>query len=78
MLGIAGWSGAPAPRLDVLNDMASEGRESKNMDCPLLKFAMATCPCGGGRMLIVETFQRGRDPKYRPTTAPFLMRIDTS
>ena len=36
------------------------------------------CPCCGGRMLIVETFERGRHPKYRPTTAPFLIRIDTS
>ena len=36
------------------------------------------CPCCGGRMLIIETFARGRHPKYRPTTAPLITRIDTS
>jgi hypothetical protein len=34
------------------------------------------CPCCGGRMIIIETFERGRAPRYRPT-AP-TVRIDTS
>jgi hypothetical protein len=29
-------------------------------------------------MLIIETFARGREPKYRPATAPLAVRIDTS
>jgi len=33
------------------------------------------CPCCGGRMIIIETFDRGCAPRYRPT-AP--SRIDTS
>jgi hypothetical protein len=33
------------------------------------------CPCCGGRMIIIETFERGCTPRYRPTV-PF--RIDTS
>jgi hypothetical protein len=33
------------------------------------------CPCCGGRMIIIETFQRGCSPQYRPTAA---IRIDTS
>jgi hypothetical protein len=36
------------------------------------------CPCCGGRMLIIETFARGCEPKYRPATAPLEIRIDTS
>ena len=36
------------------------------------------CPCCGGRMLIIETFARGCEPKYRPATAPRGIRIDTS
>ena len=36
------------------------------------------CPYCGGRMLIVESFARGRQPKYRPTTVPLIIRIDTS
>jgi len=33
------------------------------------------CPCCGGRMTIIETFERGCSPSYRPTAA---IRIDTS
>jgi hypothetical protein len=38
------------------------------------------CPCCGGRMIIIETFARGCEPKHRPTPAPALQRIkiDTS
>jgi ssDNA-binding Zn-finger/Zn-ribbon topoisomerase 1 len=36
------------------------------------------CPCCGGRMIIIETFQRGRSPQYRPTASVPAIRIDTS
>jgi hypothetical protein len=36
------------------------------------------CPCCGGRMLIIETFARGCEPRYRPAAAPLMIRIDTS
>ena len=36
------------------------------------------CPCCGGRMIIIETFERGCQPKHRPTPAPTEIRIDTS
>jgi hypothetical protein len=36
------------------------------------------CPCCGGRMFIIETFERGSEPKHRPTPAPAAIRIDTS
>jgi len=36
------------------------------------------CPCCGGRMIIIETFARGCEPKHRPTPAPPTIRIDTS
>ena len=35
------------------------------------------CPCCGGRMIIIETFARGCQPRHRPTPAP-IIRIDTS
>jgi len=35
------------------------------------------CPCCGGRMVIIETFERGSTPRYRPTP-PITIRIDTS
>jgi hypothetical protein len=33
------------------------------------------CPCCGGRMIIIETFEPGCSPRYRP---PVPIRIDTS
>ena len=36
------------------------------------------CPCCGGRMIIIETFARGCEPKHRPTHRRPLIRIDTS
>ena len=35
------------------------------------------CPCCGGRMNIIETFERGSTPRYRPPP-PTAIRIDTS
>jgi Putative transposase len=33
------------------------------------------CPCCGGRMIIIETFERGCTPRHRPTVPA---RIDSS
>jgi hypothetical protein len=35
------------------------------------------CPCCGGRMRIIEIFERGCMPRYRART-PAVIRIDTS
>jgi Putative transposase/Transposase zinc-binding domain len=36
------------------------------------------CPCCGGRMIIIETFARGCEPKYRSTPPAQEFRIDSS
>ena len=36
------------------------------------------CPCCGGRMITIETFQRGAVPCQQPTGPPPSIRIDTS
>jgi hypothetical protein len=36
------------------------------------------CPCCGSRMMIIETFARGCEPKHRPSPVPAEIRIDTS
>jgi ParB-like chromosome segregation protein Spo0J len=36
------------------------------------------CPCCGGRMIIIETFQRGASPRTRPSASTAVIRIDTS
>jgi hypothetical protein len=35
------------------------------------------CPCCGARMLIIEVFERGCQPRYRPSSS-VMIRIDTS
>jgi hypothetical protein len=37
-----------------------------------------TCPRCGARMIIIEVFARGCEPRFRPASAPTPMRIDTS
>jgi hypothetical protein len=37
-----------------------------------------SCPCCGGRMIIIERFERGATPHYRPSQPTSAIRIDTS
>jgi Putative transposase/Transposase zinc-binding domain len=37
-----------------------------------------TCPCCGGTMHIIETFERGETPRHRAEPSRFVIRIDTS
>jgi hypothetical protein len=36
------------------------------------------CPCCGGRMIIIERFERGANPRHRPSPPMIAIRIDTS
>ena len=36
------------------------------------------CPCCSGRMIVIETFQRGASPRTRPAASTAVIRIDTS
>ena len=36
------------------------------------------CPCCGGRMIVIETFERGCSPRCQPTASMIAIRIDTS
>jgi hypothetical protein len=36
------------------------------------------CPCCGGRMIIIETFERGSRPQYHSTMSASAIRFDTS
>jgi hypothetical protein len=36
------------------------------------------CPCCGGRMIIIEVFERGATPRHRPSSPIIAVRIDTS
>jgi hypothetical protein len=61
---------APAAPPEAGDDSCDAAAELKPLSHP--------CPCCGGRMVIIETFQRGASPRYRPAASPIVIRIDTS
>jgi hypothetical protein len=58
---------APAPQGEARDAAAADPAEPHTPSHP--------CPCCGGRMAIIETFQRGSSPRAHPTGS---IRIDTS
>jgi hypothetical protein len=61
---------AAPPRVIEPTDAPSETDQLRMLPTP--------CPYCGGRMIIIETFARGCEPKYRTTPAMAAIRIDTS
>ena len=57
----------PKPHNDAADAASTDASETPTHSHP--------CPCCGGRMIIIETFERGGSPRYRPT-AP--IGIDSS
>jgi hypothetical protein len=59
---------------------ASASRAAQNHadDADQLPTLSHPCPCCGGRMIIIETFERGCSPHYRPTGPMIAIRIDSS
>ena len=61
-----------APARELL-ELATPAAEAEIEIDPAAALAQP-CPCCGGRMFVIETFEAGCQPRYRPTA----MRIDTS
>ena len=59
----------PKPRNDATDAGSTDASDTQTVAHP--------CPCCGSRMIIIETFERGSSPKYRPPPTPAI-RIDTS
>src|SRR5260370_14911220 len=55
---------------DRSTDADSTGGADDDADTP--------CPCCGGRMRIIEVFERGQTPRHQPSPRPTAIRIDTS
>jgi len=60
----------PLIAIDAIKAASATPEEPKQPEHP--------CPCCGSRMIIIETFLRGQQPKHRPTPVPPAIRIDTS
>jgi hypothetical protein len=61
---------APTPQPQSHDAQATAPDEPRTLSHP--------CPCCGGRMIIIETFERGCSPRYQPTSPMIAIRIDTS
>jgi len=59
---------APAPQTQIDDAEAKPDEPS----------TLVQCPCCGGRMIIIETFERGSTPRHQPTGSMIAIRIDTS
>jgi hypothetical protein len=60
-----------------LLDLAPPAAEQTSQNDPAQPLAHP-CPCCGGRMIIIETFEAGCQPRHRPTTPLVAIKIDTS
>ena len=60
----------PAPQKQPETTAASE----PDQPCVLPR----PCPCCGGRMIVIEIFAPGCEPRHRPARQPSMIRIDTS
>ena len=59
-----------AAQPEAADESCAEAAEPKPLSQP--------CPCCGGRMIIIETFQHGSSRRYRPAASTTAIRIDTS
>jgi hypothetical protein len=60
--------GAATPR-------EQDNERPKDANQPEPRVLAHSCPCCGGRMIVIETFERGRAPR---SSSLFEIRIDTS
>ena len=61
---------APSSAKESQPCSATATDEQRILPCP--------CPCCGGRMIIIESFARGCQPKHHPTPPSQEIRIDSS
>jgi hypothetical protein len=60
----------PAPQTQAEDADALDTKEPRALSRP--------CPCCGGRMIIIETFERGCSPRHQPNGPVIAIKIDTS
>ncbi len=60
----------PPPSREPDTNQAADQGEHRVHPCP--------CPCCSGRMIIIETFEPGTEPRHRPRAPPITLRIKCS
>ena len=71
-------SGAKADDLTAARDLLAAPAPAEADASESGTGAEKTCPSCGGRMYIIEVFNRGETPRHRASPAPATIRIDTS
>jgi hypothetical protein len=68
----------PARELLALPSGPKQPETSATAAADELRVLPRPCRCCGGRMIIIETFARGCQPKHHPASAAAAIGIDTS
>jgi hypothetical protein len=72
-------SGAREANLARARELLTASLPEQTNEEPATSDALATpCPCCGGRMIIIETFEPGCQPRHWPTTSLLAIGVDTS
>jgi hypothetical protein len=59
-------------------ELLAVAKPERNPTAAAIDHSRPACPCCGGRMIIIEVFERGATPRHRPTASATVIRIDTS
>jgi hypothetical protein len=71
-------SGTRADNIAQARELLAVSKPEDQPTGTAVDHSKSTCPCCGGRMIIIEVFERGATPRYRPTSPTILIRVDTS
>jgi predicted Zn-ribbon and HTH transcriptional regulator len=69
---------ACADNIARARELLATAKPDGNPSAAAVDPAKPICPCCGGRMIIIEVFERGTTPRHRPTAPTTVIRIDTS
>jgi hypothetical protein len=71
-------SGTRADNIARARELLAVSKPEAQPTATAVDSSKQTCPCCGGRMIIIEVFERGATPRYRPTAPTIVSRLDTS
>jgi hypothetical protein len=71
-------SGTRADNIARARELLAVAKPEDEPTAAAVEHSKPTCPCCGGRMIIIEVFARGATPRYRSTSPTIAIRIDTS
>ena len=71
-------SGTRADNIAQARELLAVVKPKDQSTSTAVDHSKSTCRCCGGRMVIIEVFERGATPRYRPTSPTIVIRIDTS